>query len=198
MLHDQNTLAGNQANLASALTDLTYRHSDHLFSYLVQIGVVREKHNSEGLWMFLEMVAFINSWVQTHLIKRAAGKNGAAIQALLSALCHEWGLFFGGYPNGPNLEGQSVEDIESLMAQRAGQYRTLYEEGLSQHGLLHGLKRASLAFLENLYAELEDAKARTPDVLADDMLEPISGTIGAMVDALCREVDVAILESGGL
>jgi hypothetical protein len=198
MLHDQKTLDGNQASLASALTDLTYRHSDHLFGYLVQIGVVREKQDSEGLWVFLEIVAFIDSWVQTHVIKRAAGRNWAKTQALFSALYHEWGLFFAGYPEGPNLEGQSVEGIESLMAQRAGQYRTLYKEGLDRHGLLHGLRRASLSFLENVYARFEETNKGRPYALSDDMVEHISGTIGAMVGALCREVDVAILESGDL
>jgi len=198
MLHDQKTLDGNQASLASALTDLAYRHSDHLFGYLVQIGVVREKQDSEGLWVFLEIVAFINSWVQTHVIKRAAGRNGAKTQALFSALYHEWGLFFAGYPEGPNLEGQSVEGIESLMAQRAGQYRTLYQEGLSRHGLLHGLKRASISLLDNVYARLEGANKGRPHALSDDMVEHTSGTIGAMVGTLCREVDVAILESGHL
>lgn len=186
----------SQGDVGSAFMDLTYLYSNKIFHFLSHEGLINDKDSSQTLSSFLEVVSFVNCWIEMEVKRRVPRQRLEDLNLVFSSIKTSWGLFFADPPEGPRLQSESVESICVIMTRRCDQYHSLYLSDLQTYGWLRAFRACCAALLENVLPgyRIKRGGLDKDQEMADDLDEPVIGYIGEMLYDLDRDVHIILVQ----
>jgi hypothetical protein len=118
------------------------------------------------------------------------------LNLVFSSIKTSWGLFFADPPEGPRLQGESVESICIIITRRCDQYHSLYLSDLQNYGRLRAFRACCAALLENVLPgyRIKREGLDKDQEMADDLHESVIGYIGEMLYDLDRDVHIILVQ----